>query len=95
MNQKEQFIRAVQWHLKYCYGKCTSTTWFYPYLFSPFPSDLDNLSSLDLMSYDVENLTEDAGNLIKGIHPDYYTSITHITPGIPSFNQLPCKEVTI
>ena len=36
----KEYVKALQWTLKYYLSDCSSWSWFYPYHFGPFPSDL-------------------------------------------------------
>lgn len=38
----EEYMVALQWTVQYYINGCSSWSWFYPYHFGPFPSDLNN-----------------------------------------------------
>ena len=47
-DQAETYVRALQWNLHYYYNGCQSWSWFYPFHYSPYVSDINNFDHLEL-----------------------------------------------
>lgn len=45
-NIKYQYIKGLVWNYKYYYQGCVSWSWYYPFYYAPFISDLENFSDL-------------------------------------------------
>lgn len=43
---KFQYIKGLIWNFKYYYQGCVSWSWYYPYFYAPFVSDLESFSDL-------------------------------------------------
>ncbi|CAJ0577926.1 unnamed protein product, partial [Mesorhabditis spiculigera] len=50
--QAEGYIRAIQWNLHYYYHGCVSWSWFFPFHFAPYISDILNFDEVDV-SFDL------------------------------------------
>nr|XP_015216785.1 PREDICTED: 5'-3' exoribonuclease 1 isoform X1 [Lepisosteus oculatus] len=46
--QAECYVRAIQWILHYYYHGVQSWSWYYPYHYAPFLSDIRNISKLEM-----------------------------------------------
>nr|XP_018918254.1 PREDICTED: 5'-3' exoribonuclease 1 [Bemisia tabaci] len=47
-HQAAVYIEAIQWNLHYYYDGCRSWSWFYPYHYAPYVSDITNFADLQL-----------------------------------------------
>ncbi|XP_076300031.1 5'-3' exoribonuclease pacman isoform X2 [Lasioglossum baleicum] len=46
--QAEAYVRAIQWNLNYYYNGCCSWSWYYPYHYAPYISDIRDFKDLKL-----------------------------------------------
>jgi len=44
--QAHAYIRAIQWNLHYYYDGCVSWSWYYPFHYAPYISDVKTLKRL-------------------------------------------------
>ncbi|XP_073973804.1 5'-3' exoribonuclease pacman isoform X2 [Rhodnius prolixus] len=51
--QAECYIRAIQWNLHYYYHGCPSWSWYYPYHYAPFISDIKDFTRLGQLDFEL------------------------------------------
>lgn len=50
---RDYYIEGIVWNMKYYYEGCQSWSWFFPFYYAPFPSDLKGISHLQNLEFDM------------------------------------------